>query len=148
MDQQMIAGIVEEIVRQLLATGNVALPDVPASPSDPAPVPHREEEWEDITAPACRATPLVDHPEDPEALVRMMKRTTARIGVGRAGPRLKTRTLLTLRADHAQARDAVFAAVDKALTRHLNQLSKEKDLAAQRYQKFRAMGVVREENEI
>ena len=41
----------------------------------------------------------------------------------------------------------VFAAVDKALTRHLNQLSKEKDLAAQRYQKFRAMGVVREENE-
>ena len=43
---------------------------------------------------------------------------------------------------------AVFAAVDKALTRHLNQLSKEKDLAAQRYQKFRAMGVVREENEI
>ena len=36
----------------------------------------------------------------------------------------------------------------KALTRHLNQLSKEKDLAAQRYQKFRAMGVVREENEI
>ena len=65
MDQQMIAGIVEEIVRQLLATGNVALPDVPASPSDPVPVPHREEEWEDITAPACRATPLVDHPEDP-----------------------------------------------------------------------------------
>ena len=43
---------------------------------------------------------------------------------------------------------AVFAAVDRALTRHLNQLSKEKDLAAQRYQKFRAMGVVREENEI
>ena len=41
----------------------------------------------------------------------------------------------------------VFAAVDKALTRHLNQLSKEKDLAAQRYQKFRAMGVVREESE-
>ena len=42
---------------------------------------------------------------------------------------------------------AVFAAVDKALTRHLNQLSKEKDLAAQRYQKFRAMGAVREESD-
>ena len=41
----------------------------------------------------------------------------------------------------------VFAAVDKALTRHLNQLSKEKDLAAHRYQKFRAMGVVREESD-
>ena len=42
---------------------------------------------------------------------------------------------------------AVFAAVDKTLTRHLNQLAKVKDLAADRYQKFRAMGAVREEND-
>ena len=42
---------------------------------------------------------------------------------------------------------AVFAAVDKALTRHLNQLAKVKDLAADRYQKFRAMGAVREESD-
>jgi pyruvate/2-oxoglutarate/acetoin dehydrogenase E1 component len=42
----------------------------------------------------------------------MLKRTTARIGVGKAGPRLKTRTLLALRADHAQARDAVMKDVD------------------------------------
>ena len=42
---------------------------------------------------------------------------------------------------------AVFAAVDKALTRHLNQLAKEKDLAADRYKKFRAMGAVREESD-
>ena len=45
----------------------------------------------------------------------MMKTTTARIGVGRCGPRLKTQTMLTLRADHAQARDAVFADVDQAV---------------------------------
>ena len=37
-----------------------------------------------------------------------MRLTTARIGVGAAGPRLKTRTMLTLRADHASARDAVM----------------------------------------
>ena len=42
-----------------------------------------------------------------------MRRTTARIGVGRAGARLMTRTMLTLRADHAQARDAVFADVSQ-----------------------------------
>ena len=41
----------------------------------------------------------------------------------------------------------VYAAVDKAITRHLSQLSREKDLAAHRYQKFRAMGAVREEKE-
>lgn len=104
MDQELMASIVEEIVRQLQRTGSVALPDRPVE----APAP----EFEDITSPECRAVPLLDHPTDPEALLRMTKRTTARVGVGRAGPRLKTQTLLTLRADHAQARDAVFADVD------------------------------------
>ena len=103
MNQEWLTAVVTEIVRQLERTGNVSLPDHAAQ----APEPERE----DITSPKSRATPLLDHPEDPEALARMMKRTTARIGVGRAGSRLKTQTLLTLRADHAQARDAVFADV-------------------------------------
>ena len=110
MDQKTMEAIVSEIVRQLRATGNVTLPD-PAVPPRP--------QFEDITAPECRAVPLLDHPRDPEALERMMKRTTARIGVGKAGPRLKTQTMLTLRADHAQARDAVFADVDPALLEKL-----------------------------
>ena len=105
LNQEMITAIVTEIVRQLQATGNVTLPDRPveAPPKD----------FEDITSQECRDTPLLDHVEDPDALRRMMKRTTARIGVGSAGPRLKTQTLLTLRADHAQARDAVFADVSQ-----------------------------------
>lgn len=41
----------------------------------------------------------------------------------------------------------VYADVDKAITRHLSQLAREKDLAAHRYQKFRAMGAVREEKD-
>ena len=41
----------------------------------------------------------------------------------------------------------VYTAVDKAISRHLSQLNREKDLAAHRYQKFRAMGAVREEKE-
>ena len=49
----------------------------------------------------------------------MKRRTTARIGVGRAGPRLNTQTMLTLRADHAKARDSVFADVDPALLTRL-----------------------------
>lgn len=108
MDQALLTAIVTEIVRQLENTGHVALPDQPDRPvKAPQPQP------EDITSPQVRATPLLDDPADPEALRRMMKRTTARIGVGRAGPRLKTQTLLTLRADHAQARDAVFADVSQ-----------------------------------
>ena len=41
---------------------------------------------------------------------------------------------------------AVFHAVDKALVQHLGQLFKERDPAGQRYQKFRAMGAVKEGN--
>lgn len=63
---------------------------------------------EDITSPEVKNRPLLDYPQDPLALERMMRLTTARIGVGCAGPRLKTQTLLTLRADHARARDAVM----------------------------------------
>lgn len=108
MNQELIAAIVTEIVRQLESTGSVRLPGSLNS----APVPAPAKEWEDITSPECKAVPLLDNPQDPEALQRMMRRTTARIGVGRTGPRLKTQTLLALRADHAQARDAVFADVD------------------------------------
>lgn len=54
-------------------------------------------------------------PQDAKALRRMLRTTTARIGIGNAGPRLKTQTLLTLRADHAAARDAVMMDVDQGL---------------------------------
>ena len=100
MNQELISTIVEEVVKQLMASGQIDL-----SPS-------KQCTCEDITAPECKATPLLDKPQDGEALERMMKRTTARIGVGRAGPRLKTQTLLALRADHAQARDAVMKDVE------------------------------------
>ena len=100
MDEKLISAIVEEVVKQLMASGQIDLS------------PKKQCTCEDITAPECKATPLLDKPQDPEALERMIKRTTARIGVGRAGPRLKTQTLLALRADHAQARDAVMKDVD------------------------------------
>ena len=100
MNQELISAIVEEVVKQLMASGQIDLS------------PKKQCTCEDITAPECKATPLLDKPQDPEALERMIKRTTARIGVGRAGPRLKTQTLLALRADHAQARDAVMKDVD------------------------------------
>ncbi len=109
VNPELIAAIVTEIVKQLETTGSVRLPG--SSSSDFA-VPAPAKEWEDITSPECKAVPLIENPEDPEALQRMMKRTTARIGVGRAGSRLKTQTMLALRADHAQARDAVFADVN------------------------------------
>ncbi|MEA5050062.1 MAG: ethanolamine ammonia-lyase subunit EutC [Oscillospiraceae bacterium] len=52
---------------------------------------------------------------DPDELARMKAKTNARIGVGKAGPRLRTSTLLRLRADHASARDAVRTDVDQSV---------------------------------
>ena len=74
----------------------------------------------DITSPEVKAIPLLDHVEDREGLERMIARTPARIGVGNCGPRLKTRTMLTLRADHAAARDAVFMDVSQELLDRMN----------------------------
>ena len=69
----------------------------------------------DITSKESKATPTLDNPADMDSLLRMKSKTPARIGVGRAGGRLKTQTMLTLRADHAAAKDAVFMDVDPAL---------------------------------
>jgi ethanolamine ammonia-lyase small subunit len=56
---------------------------------------------------------------DAAAMKRMLAVTPARIGVGRAGSRYRTNTLLTFRADHAAAKDAVMAEVDPKLIERL-----------------------------
>ena len=58
-------------------------------------------------------------PTDPDGMGRMRTKTTARIGVGRAGPRLRTSTMLKLRADHAAARDAVLMDVSEETIQRL-----------------------------
>lgn len=67
----------------------------------------RKELVEIITREVCR---LLDENDSrsSKAIESLQKKTPARIGVGKAGPRLKTKTLLTLRADHARAKDAVY----------------------------------------
>lgn len=79
-----------------------------------------DEELIDITTKEVKAIPLIDSPADPTSLERMMNKTPARIGVGRAGSRLKTQTMLALRADHAAARDSVFADVNDQLLEKMN----------------------------
>ena len=52
-------------------------------------------------------------------MAAMLRSTPARIGVGRAGTRYKTNTLLRFRADHAAAKDAVVSEVDEKLVARL-----------------------------
>lgn len=126
LDNKTIEAIADEIIRQIEAekkaapTGNSPRTPPAKDAAVSAPIPPSTGqngkvdlgEMEDITSEAQKAVPTLQNPADYDALLRMKGRTTARIGVGRAGPRLLTKTLLTLRADHALARDAVFTDVD------------------------------------
>lgn len=96
MNEKLIAIITEEILRQIGKKGT-----------------DEQTNYDPLSPPAFDFA-------DKEAIERMKKRTTARIGVGRAGPRLTTQSLLKLRADHAQARDAVFADVDPEVLNRLD----------------------------
>jgi ethanolamine ammonia-lyase small subunit len=58
-------------------------------------------------------------PFDADAMGAMLRSTPARVGVGRAGTRYKTNTLLRFRADHAAAKDAVVSEVDEKLVARL-----------------------------
>jgi ethanolamine ammonia-lyase small subunit len=69
----------------------------------------------DPTLPEHRYRPRVAHPRDPEALKALMASTTARLGVGRAGPRYRTASLLLFQADHAVTQDALYRDVDQKL---------------------------------
>lgn len=61
----------------------------------------------DISAVKLQETLLVENPANREAYMQLKKASPARLGVGRAGPRQNTATLLRFRADHAAAMDAV-----------------------------------------
>lgn len=49
----------------------------------------------------------VDNPQNRELIATAQQKTPARIGIGRAGTRMKTKSYLDFRVDHAAAQDAV-----------------------------------------
>lgn len=106
-NEKLIAQIVADVIEKMILSGQLR---IDSFPSDSEP---REDDGY-VFLPD-RSVPTVDEVTDPEALMRMKANTTARIGVGKAGARLKTSTLLTLRADHALARDAAFLDVGTKL---------------------------------
>ncbi len=65
----------------------------------------------DITKIDLRQQYLVDNPKNSAAFLTLKSKTPARLGVGRAGPRYRTSTLLRFRADHAAAQDSVFTVI-------------------------------------
>lgn len=56
----------------------------------------------------------VQDPYDAEGLANLAATTTARLGVGRAGPRPRTASLLLFQADHGVTQDAIYGEVQEA----------------------------------
>jgi len=69
----------------------------------------------DPTMPELRYKPRVKNPKNPQALNDIIASTTARIGVGRAGPRYNTASLLLFQGDHAVTQDALYRDIDQRL---------------------------------
>lgn len=68
---------------------------------------------EDITTIDIRKQLLVEPVKDKEGYLAMKAKTPARLGIGKAGARYRTATMLRVRADHAAAQDAVFSDVSE-----------------------------------
>ena len=66
---------------------------------------------EDVSAIDLRKLYLTENPQKGTDYLKLKAKTPARLGVGKAGPRYKTLTMLRFRADHAAAQDAVFSQV-------------------------------------
>lgn len=65
----------------------------------------------------------VNGPRDPALFERITGRNPSRLGVGRAGSRPRTDTLLEFRADHGIARDAVLTHVDSTFAEGLDMVA-------------------------
>ncbi len=134
MDDAKINAIVEAVVKELMAArGQSSVASQPSSVggAQPATVEVRPPtsrpegvqrpasgltiDLPDPTLPEYRYKPRVKNPKDPEALKALIASTTARIGVGRAGPHYNTYSLLLFQADHAVTQDALYKDVDQKL---------------------------------
>lgn len=106
LDQRLIEQITREVIRQLQSAGQNTFPSSLNGGDEILP---------DLTSKEMKAQITLKNAENMEMMRQMKTKTPARIGIGKAGARLRTQTYLTLRADHAGARDAVFRDVDPKL---------------------------------
>ncbi|MCC7362312.1 MAG: ethanolamine ammonia-lyase subunit EutC [Anaerolineales bacterium] len=117
-NEARLAALVAAVIKELQAAG--AFPGGAGAAAEPASAPAAAPgeltlDLPDPTTPEARRRPGVAAPRDPAALKALMAATTARLGVGRAGPRYTTTALLRFQADHAITQDALYRDVDPAV---------------------------------
>lgn len=134
MDEQNLRKMVEQMVEQMISgsgsqnVGTATKPSYNSKPSNTV----SSECLPDITKIDLKSWFLLDHAKNKEEYLHMKSKTPARLGVGRAGARYKTMSMLRVRADHAAAQDAVFSDVSEEFIKKNNfvfvqTLCKDKD---------------------
>lgn len=107
MNQEELKTIVAQMLRQMSGLSE----EPPVKGADYVPVEPVVDPIPDWSAIDLRKEYLVENPANAQAFLALKAKTPARLGVGRAGPRYKTQTMLRFRADHAAAQDSVFSQV-------------------------------------
>src|SRR5512133_3106982 len=138
MDDAKLAAIVDAIVRELKASGAVktngsdgatassvssssaSASAVPVKPRTATSTANLTIDLPDPVLDEYRYKPRVKHPKDADGVKALIESTTARIGVGRAGPRYNTASLLLFQGDHAVTQDALYRDVDQKLLDEFN----------------------------
>ena len=120
--QQVISTVLERLAGEPEAHvkqtgGSMPAPASSVTAASPVSIPAWAESTAhetDITAVDLRRQYLVASPKDGEAFLALKEKTPARVGVGHAGARYRTATMLRFQADHAAAQDAVFSDVPES----------------------------------
>jgi ethanolamine ammonia-lyase small subunit len=125
MEQDKLNEIVAAVLRDLAASeaarsANTPAQSTPVQLSTPTPPISALSadiriDLPDPTADEFRYKARVEHPVNAYALPELIKSTSARIGVGRSGPRYKTSSLLLFQGDHAVTQDALYRDIDQNL---------------------------------
>ena len=106
MNEQELRSLVERMVLELAGQEPVKTAPTSHAPAEPS-----SGCLEDITQTDLRGQYLVQNPRNETAFRELKKKTPARLGLGRAGARYRTLSMLRMRADHAAAQDSVFSLV-------------------------------------
>lgn len=109
MNKDELKTLVAQMLREMDTSASPE-PQVKSGEYKPTEL-HTDEVIEDITKIDLRTQYAVAEPHNAAAFQALKRKTPARLGVGRAGTRYRTETLLRFRADHAAAQDSVFSMV-------------------------------------
>lgn len=117
LSEKELKEVIEKVLGEMKAGNNIK--DLVSKVSNATRNDIEEGELKDLGATNIKDLLLVDNPENRDEYMKLKQRTSARLGIGRAGTRFKTDILLRFRADHAAAQDAVFNDVPKQFLEEL-----------------------------